>query len=385
MKYDVNQLLQQALSPEAEPDIRLNQKIIQTAKETRTMRKKVRRFPVGIAAAVLTLLIASLGVFAGWKYLAPDRIAEEVFEDGLLSKAFQTENAVLVNETQESGGFKITLLGIVSGKGLSDYTEWGEDGRVEDDKTYAVIAIENADGTPRPDVSDELYGQEDFYVSPYIKGMNMMDYNAHTLGGGYSEDVVDGIQYRILECDNVEIFAHKGLYIGVNDGFAPRPAAFAVNETTGEITRNESYEGVSAVFNLPIPAFKGNEEAAEAYIKSMNEQKETDISVEDEDSEVQRISELTENWTLEDFEANAKCVVKQELTPDKDGYISYSYEFENGGGSEAKILGSAYFEQGQTGFLVNSVSGEEPAYIETLEKHEDGSITLRVFEYSIEH
>lgn len=381
MKYEIDQLLQQALSPEEEPDFWLNQKIIQTAKETRTMRKKVRRFPVGIAAAVLTLLIGSLGVFAGWKYLAPERVAEEVFEDSLLSKAFQTENAVLVNETQESGNYKITLLGIVSGKGLSDYTEWGEEGKVEDDKTYAVLAIENADGTPRPDVSDELYGQDAFYVSPYIKGMNMLDYNASSMGGGYSEDVVDGIQYRILECDNVEIFAHKGLYIGVNDGFAPNSAAFAVNEATGEMSRNESYEGVSAIFNLPIPAFKGSEEAAEAYIKSMNEPEESEASFDDEDDAVQRISKLTKDWTLKDFEANAKCVVKQELTPDKDGYVSYSYE-AGGSESEATVLISAYFEQEETGFVINMIFHEEPTYIETYEKHEDGSITLRVYEYN---
>lgn len=381
MKNNMDQLLQQALSPKAEPDMRLNEKIMQTAKETRTMRKKVKRFPAGVVAAALTLLIGSLGVFAGWKYLAPDQVAEEVFEDSLLSKAFQTEDAVIVNETQETAGYQITLLGLVSGEGLSRYSEFNENGELEDDKTYAVVAIENADGTPRPEVSDEAYGQEDFYVSPYIKGMNMMEYNASTMGGGYSESIVDGIQYRILECDNVEIFAHKGLYIGVNDGFSPRLAAFTVDEATGEITRNESYEGVSAVFNLPIPAFKGSEEAAEAYIKSMNEPEETDHSMDEEESDVQNISELTKDWTLADFEANASCVVKKELSPDKDGYISYSYELEDGGGSEATILASECSWDETTGFCINLVYGDDPTYIETFEKHEDGTITLRVYEY----
>ena len=349
------------------------------------MRKKVRRFPAGVVAAALTLLIGSLGVFAGWKYLAPDQVADEVFEDSLLSKAFQTEDAVIVNETQETAGYKITLLGLVSGEGLSRYSEFNENGELGDDKTYAVIAIENADGTPRPEVSDEAYGQEDFYVSPYIKGMNMMDYNASTMGGGYSESVVDGIQYRILECDNVEIFAHKGLYIGVNDGFSPCLAAFTVNEATGEITRNESYEGVSAVFNLPIPAFKGSEEAAEAYIKTMNEPEETDDSMDEEESDVQKNLRMMKDWTLADFEANAECVVTKELAPDKDGYISYSYEFEDGGGSEATILGSECSWDEKTGFCTNCVYGDDPVYIETFEKHEDGTITLRVYELSLIH
>lgn len=382
MKYDIDQLLQQALSPEEEPDIRLNQKIIQTAKETGTMTRKIKRIPAGVVAAALTLLIGSMGVFAGWKYLAPEKVVEQVFEDSLLSKAFQTENAVLVNETKESGGYQITLLGIVSGKGLSDYTEWGEEGKVEDDKTYAVVAIENADGTPRPDASDEDYGQDSFYISPYIKGMDMMEYNAHTMDGGYSEAVVDGIQYRMLECDNVEIFAHKGLYIGVNDGNVPNPAAFLVDEATGEITENPSYEGVSAVFNLPIPAFKGDEEAVEAYAKAMDEQTEGEEALTEEEDAVQRISKLTENWTLEDFEAKAKCVYSQKLVPDKDGYVSYSYELENGAGSEATLLVSGYFEDGQTGLVPCTVSGEDPTYVETLERHEDGNMTLRVYEFN---
>lgn len=386
MKYEIDQLLQQALSPGEEPDARLNEKILQAAKETGTMRKKVKRIPVGIVAAALALLIGSLGVFAGWKYLSPDRVADEVFQDQLLSSAFQTENAVLVNETQECGDYKITLLGIVSGKGISEYAELDETGAIEDNKTYAVIAIENADGTPRPEVSDEAYGQDDFYVSPYIKGMDMLEYNISTMGGGYTEAVVDGIQYRIMECDNVEIFAHRGLYIGVNEGIAPHLNAFVIDEETGEITRNESYEGVSALFELPIPAFKGNEEAAKAYLESMNGPEEAADSQSGEETALDRVRKKVASWTLEDFEANSKCVVKKELKPDQDGYISYSYELENMGGSEATILASEIltnevFEGEQTGFLIWGMWGEEPTCIETFEGHEDGSITLRVYEY----
>lgn len=387
MKYKMDQLLQQALSPEEEPDYWLNQKILQTAKETGKMTRKVKRIPAGIVAAALALMIGSIGVFAGWKYLAPDTVAETVFKDELLAKAFQTEDALLVNETQEYAGYKITLLGIVSGKGLSEYTEWDEAGNIEDDKTYVVTAIENADGTPRSDVSDEDYGEDSFYVSPYIKGMSMMDYNAHTLGGGYSEDVIDGIQYRMLECDNVEIFAHKGLYIGVNDGFSPNAGAFLMDETTGEITRNESYEGINALFDLPIPAFKGDEAAVNAYVEAMNapsEEPETEEAVEPA-TDVQTVSKAIERWTLEDFEANAKCIIKEELIPDAQGYISYKYDLDDGGGSEATKLVTWLFEDEAIGLSPNmTIFNDDPTYIETFERHEDGSITLRVYEYYAE-
>ena len=45
--------------------------------------------------------------------------------------------------------------GVVSGKNLSEHTQWDDQGNIRDDRTYVVTAIENADGTPRPLVSDE--------------------------------------------------------------------------------------------------------------------------------------------------------------------------------------------------------------------------------------
>lgn len=384
MKYDVEQLLQQALSPSAEPSPWLNKKIVQTAKENENMKKRNSRIPSGAAIAVLTLIIASLGVFAGWKYLAPEKVAKEVFADEALSKAFETENAIFVNETQEYDGYKITLLGIVSGKGLSEYTEWDENGNIEDDKTYVITAIENADGTPRPDVSDEAYGEDTFYVSPYIQGLSMIEYNAHTLGGGYSEDIVDGIQYRIMVCDNIEMFAHRGLYIGVNNGISPQPSAFLMDETTGEITRNETYEGVNALFELPIPAFKGDEAAVEAYLKEMEAKDSEEAEMpEESDVELDEITialQKTQDWKLEDFQANAECVYEEELTSDENYAVSYSYELEDGSGSDGTQWLDHLFEEKKIGeFVVGTVFGDEDICFETFEMLEDGDVMLRVY------
>ena len=40
-------------------------------------------------------------------------------------------------------------------------------------------------------------------------------YSIMTMGGSYSEFVRGGIQYRILETDNIEMFADRGIYVGV--------------------------------------------------------------------------------------------------------------------------------------------------------------------------
>ncbi len=401
MKIDMEQLLQQALSPEGEPDFWLNQNIVQRAKEKKCMTNKRRRFSVATVAMIFLLLTASIGVVAAVRYLTPDQVAES-FSDELLSKAFQTEDAIVVNETQEAAGYRITLLGMVSGEGLSEYVEWDEEGKIQNDKTYVVTAIENADGTPRPDVADDAYGEDPFYVSPYIKGLAMAEYNAHTLGGGYAEDVIDGIQYRIMECDNVEMFAERGLYLGVSDGSFHNADAFIMGEETGVITRNSDYRGVNALFELPIPKERGDELAVEEYLRekedadAVNGDSVTSEEIAGEEDEympaeakeamgaVEEISESIKNWALTDFEANAQCIYEEELAVTTDGYIFYDYSYGDGGGSEAQVLVDMLFDEKVPGLSkYSAVHGSDPAHIETYELLENGNIKLRVFEYEM--
>lgn len=295
MKCDMDQILQQALSPEREPDCRLNRQILQRLEEAEMMRKQnKKRIPVAAFAACATLLLGSMGVFAAWKYLTPAEVAQEFRDEGL-SAAFHGEDAIEINETQEYGGYRITLLGIVSGKNLSHYMGNEDYQGIEDDRSYVVTAIENADGTPRPMVSDDAYGEDPFFVSPLIGGLNPWEYNAITLGGGYTEYIVDGIQYRITECDNVEIFADRGLYLSVNDGSLFENSAYHMDPVTGVITRNEEYSGVNALFRLPIDVNKADPDAAAAYIQRMEAENEGD-----EEPEENTTDERTEEDTADE-------------------------------------------------------------------------------------
>ena len=135
-----------------------------------------------------------------------------------------------------------------------------------------VTAIENADGSPRPDVSDEHYGEDPFFVSPLIKGQNPSIFNAITMVGGYTEYVQDGIQYRITETDNVEMFADRTLYLAVSSGSLYDSNAYQFDEATGEITRTENYEGVNALFHLPLDEKKADQEKADAYIRELEQE-----------------------------------------------------------------------------------------------------------------
>lgn len=69
-----------------------------------------------------------------------------------------------------------------------------------------------------PATSEPEYGQDPFFVSPLIKGLKPWQVNITTMNGGYSEAVIDGIMYRLIECDGVEMFADRGVYLAVSNG-----------------------------------------------------------------------------------------------------------------------------------------------------------------------
>lgn len=269
MEKELNELLKHALTPTDEPDFWLNQKILNQVKEQKAMegRKKIRYW-AAILAAVMVLCLSSVTVYAAWRYLSPADVAEKM-SDFRLAEAFLGENALLIDETQSYGGRDVTLLGIASGEMLSEYAHYSEGGVLEADRTYAVVAIKNSDGTPLPDTSEEAYGALEFFVSPLIQGYNPAFYNILSMNGDYTEMNEDGILYRLVRCDNIEVFADRDLYLCVCDGTFFDKELYRYDETTGMISRNESYEGLNALFRLPIAAANADPEKAKEYVRSL--------------------------------------------------------------------------------------------------------------------
>lgn len=81
------------------------------------------------------------------------------------------------------GGYTFTLLAVVAGKDIMDMPYYSES--MEDEQTYAVVAIQNADGSPMPSTQDANYGQELLFISPLVKGLQPWFINAVTMNGGY--------------------------------------------------------------------------------------------------------------------------------------------------------------------------------------------------------
>ncbi len=269
--------LRHALTPCDEADFWLNQKILNRVEEQRPMvERKRRKLTVAAMIAICVLCASSVTVYAAWTYLSPSDVAEDM-QDIKLSEVFLSEKASVINETQSYGDYSVTLLSVVSGEMLSEYPRC-KNSSIAADRTYAVVAIKNANGESMPDTSEDGYGKLEFFASPLIGGYNPAFYNIAGMSGNYTDMVQDGILYRLLECDNVEIFADHDLYLCVSEGTFYNTEAYCYDKLTGKISRNEEYEGLNALFGLPVDISKANPEKAAEYMASLGF--EPDISVE---------------------------------------------------------------------------------------------------------
>ncbi len=207
--------------------------------------KKRSFIMIAAVCAVLTM-----GVFAATYLLSAGQVAEE-FEVG----AFDENDAVELYEVQTDAGYKVSFLGLAYGEELKNYAEMN----ISEQNTYAVVAVENEDGTP----IDPTFA---VCVTPLVKGLNPGLYHTARFGSaGYSASVVDGVYYQLKEVENIEYFAEEGVYLGVTFDF-PNIEKYHMDENTGEITANEKYEDLNILFDLPIDISKADQEKVDKFM-----------------------------------------------------------------------------------------------------------------------
>jgi hypothetical protein len=377
-KWD--RMLRQALASEAEPDERLNRNVIHRYMERKDMRPKAkRRVSIGVLVAVFTLLL-SVSAFAAVKLLSPQQVAEHL-GNGPLAEAFASGDAVDINESVVSGGYEITLHGLVSGAGLNGLDDLSSD--ISPEKTYAVVSIANADGSPMPKTSDPEYGEVPFYVSPLMRGLKPWQVNIFSMHGGYSETVLDGVMYRLIECDGVEMFADRGVYLAVVGGTAfPSNDAIAYDEETGEISLRPDYEGAAALFDLPLDKSKADPAKAEAYLRALLEEPEKKETAADNDaaalleSKSEEMATKSAEWKSKIPEGTTIPESVQKLTPDDRGRVHYNYDVWN-----VTLTPDLFFPEGQTGdypFQFSERDGKVLALVFTVDSQ--GDVTGKVVE-----
>lgn len=317
--------------------------------------------------------------------------------------AFSGEDVILVNETQTYGDYRTTLIGIVSGKDLTDYA-MTTGGEIRADRSYWLLAIEHADGTPMPDTGSPEYGTETFLTSPFIQGLEPWKYNVYTFGGGYSEFVQDGVMYRMAECDNLELFADKEVYLCLADENSAGiiNEAYSYDETTGKIGRKETYDGCNALFTLPLDRAKADPKKAESYLKSLDktpeeEQAEMDQElenlpesqrkeIEEGEAQTEALGAFVQTLTVDNIDELCEKVADSEAVVNVDwdsDWVEFSTAGEAGssGGmrmSEFELLfpdDSPRISVQGFGVSSGGADGSVSASISVLRRYEDGTIT----------
>jgi hypothetical protein len=383
---EFERLLESALTQKVEPDADIQRKVLAQWKEKRNMNQK--KWSIAVAAAAC-VLVATVSVGATTHYLNSRDVAQELGYDKI-AKVFEEQEAIEINETQSYGGYDVTLMGVASGESLNR-TELAKD-EIGDDKTYVVVALAKSDGTPMGTEEDPY--EQDFFVSPLIEGLTPQQYNVVTMNGSYTETAVDGVIYRIVECDNVECFADHKMYLCVIDQMLYDSSAYHYDEESGAITVNEDYDGMNLLFDLPLDESKTDSKKAQEFIDHMEEvfSEDTEESgnateTGTDDAQQEYIEFVRNGSWKEDIKDGEllQTTTKSELN--EYGSYEFPYQFVEGGLSGG---GTLYFSDDESTF-VDGVAVQEDSYtgddsdttiriIAVAEKNEDGSATMKLYE-----
>lgn len=389
---NIESLLRHSLSPTEgdAPDPRINQKIMQTDQEVIPMNKKQIRRPIlAILASAAIIVSGGLAATAAWHYLNPAQVAEEVSDDSL-AQAFRSKDAIAINEAQIYGDYKITLMGMVSGKAISSQ-HLETSGELQDNRTYAVLSIENRDGSPLSahDNISEIDDRIFFTVSPFIQGQPTNRINVTTMNGGICTFLKNGIMYQLADCDSLEAFADREVYLSVTDTRVLDSSAFEMSKDTGRISRRKDYPGVNALFTLPLDPKKADTKKADAQLKAWLEpvtSEKTEFTIGTDDRKSTDAERITSGWTVEDIKK--KCVCLEEFTknakPDKEGLIHFSYSQDGHGGDGSFNLEYEFRnKKAGTTLEIGRAADEERVEFYVATKEADGSYTIRLYEINV--
>lgn len=358
--YDkMDSQLAHALAPHEVPPVELKQRTKNAIRAHAGAKTRTRPLFRAALVAVISFALLTATGYAAWMLLSPGEVASRLSYPAL-AKAFEGPDALVLNESATYGEYTATLLGIASGQGLGLL---GNEA-IEPEKTYAVVAIasDTNPGLATMDVS--------FFVSPLVKGIPPWQLNAASMHGGYIAQVFDGILYRIVECDSIEIFADKGLYMCVSETAFFSTDAYTYDALTGEITRNPSFDGMNALFDLPLDPAKGDPCKAEEYLRTLWEQ-DTDAEL---DPESLNAAMLLENFDPDSAELLVDSIMV--LETDEKGYYQYSYR-----GGLHSVLAESLFVPEEYGFAhERSMSESDMETLVTLfHKDVDGIVTGRTY------
>ena len=385
---EIDEILKRVLYTNQKPDDALHQKVLDHWKENDSMKRKKHKFRLAAAAAICIVALCSISAGAAIHFLTS---REAVSEMGYteIGELFESENAVLLNTSQEAGNYIFTLLGLTEGKALLD-SELA-DTSMNENEFYAVTTVSKTDGSPL--TFDEWKNKNSFFIFPLIQGLKPWQYNIASMNGFHCEKEINGIIYRMISCNAISFFADRDLYLCVLDQDTYSIDAYNYDTETEKITPNRDYEGINLLFDLPIDARYADSKKADAIQKEL-ENEENDSFSSPSDS-VTFSSGIKNPETAADMEAFMNAIyrdpkhvedalsnlelIDEQRIPEKDG--SYTIEREYDDGYQVnRIFSEDSFENGLSYHRGYGWSDNESYLnIELIRLNPDGTATWKLY------
>lgn len=250
-----------------------------------------------IAVLAAALCLIGTTALAAIHLMSAKAVADRL-GDSKLAQYFDEQGTI--SDTVTDGAYKATVLGITSGENLSSFkaSSW----EIFSERTYAVVAVERADGSA-------MSYDDEILVTPLIQGLKPWQFNIFTMNGGYTADIIDGVLYRIIEFDSIEYFADREVYMAVLSQPFLNNTSYAFDETTGKISPKENFDGTNILIELSLDKSKADPEKAQEYLELQGERLKASVEEPEADGyetapgeESEEIEMHTNEFHVEDVE-----------------------------------------------------------------------------------
>lgn len=342
-------------------------------KDTVAFNPKTRRFTKAAAIAAMCIVLASAGgVYAAVKWLTPKQVAIH-FEEKQLAEQFGNQK----NDVQmiESGDYKIAYLGTTTKDKIKN-EKIKSDKDISDKNTYVVAAIAKKDGS-------KMTENQSIMISPLIGGTKPWQCNVYSMHGGRASEIIDGVLYCLVQCDNVEIFANHNTYLAVSTDQVFSSEAYDFDLKAGTISPKKNFKGLNCLFDMKLDPTKADEEAVKEYFKNQ----EAEVSGENEKKQ-KTLEEYLKNATYVEGSEKELIVEEAQGTIMEDGvekplkYKRLKYEGEFNGESFVNAVDETGLKEGNKKFQVSYSDADETKieYI-VVESYENGKYIGRIYRY----
>lgn len=214
--------------------------------------KPVMKKPVKILiAAALIIVVISVTAFAISNLLSVRDVADH-FGESQVADSFGQQSHMPESVTDK--GYTVSFLGMVKGERF-------ESESIKSDCSYYVVSVASEDGSALSIVDGNPLG-----MSIIIEGYPAWKINTWSLNTSANGMEENGVLYYFYDCENLEIFADKNVYLAVYEGFVPGLDIITMN-SDGTFEFAEGYNGFKAMFRIPLDPSKANPEAANEIIK----------------------------------------------------------------------------------------------------------------------